>query len=272
MAREMNWQSSALEPPCPVFATMKRPGSPADETISKRTRVSQSTSSHEPALSAPTSDSSSHAKAKHFDSVNVNRLRESSRPWEILSDNLPGAEVFYLPNFLSEATANKMYAELEDLDTCKWTCISFQRKDHSYLEPIPGYRPTLKVYGKSITQSRAIAAYATTPGRVVKYSGQTVDMHHPYSPLLAKLQCEVEQVLGLEIPASSKIGRDDDDSKATTTRGFNHVMLNRYDDGTVYIGRHRDTKENNVRDGENMCHYWLFPYDALYCRLSQVSA
>lgn len=98
---------------------MKRRGSPADVTKSKRTRVSQSTSSGKRAVSTPKSDSSSHAETKHFDSVDADRLRESSLPWEILSDNLPGAEVFYLPNFLSEETADKIYAEVKELDTCK---------------------------------------------------------------------------------------------------------------------------------------------------------
>lgn len=111
------------------------------------------------------------------------------------------------------------------------------------------------MYGKSIVQSRAIAAYSTTPDLVVKYSGQTVDVHYPYPPSLAKLQCDVERVLGLEYSAFSEVGRDDDCSRATT-RGFNHLMLNRYDDGTIYIGRHRDVKENNVSDGE--IQYMLF--------------
>jgi len=172
-------------------------------------------------VSGPKDAGSSRSKTKQFDGVNVDRLRESSLPWEIWSDDLPGAEVFYLPSFLDETAANEMYAELQTLDT--W------------------YRPTLKVHGRSITQSRAIAAYATTPDLVVKYSGQTVNMHSPYPPLIAKLQSEVEKVLGLYDSASPETGSDND-----TINGFNHVLLNLYDDGTVYIGRHRDTKENNV--------------------------
>lgn len=113
------------------------------------------------------------------------------------------------------------------------------------LASFSGYRPTLKVYGKSLIQSRAIAAYSTTPDLVVKYSGQLVEMHHPYPPVLAKLQSQMEDALGMtaSMPSTSSTNKDE---SQTSHGGFNHVMLNRYDDGTVYIGRHNDTKENNA--------------------------
>ncbi|KAG9016046.1 hypothetical protein FRB90_003709 [Tulasnella sp. 427] len=119
--------------------------------------------------------------------------------------NLPGADVFYQPDLVDSEVAQKWYTDLLALDT--W------------------YRPTLKVYGKSITQSRAIAAYSTTPSLNVKYSGQTVDMHYPYPEILQEIQKTVETALGVS---------------------FNYVMLNRYDDGSVYIGKHSDTLENKV--------------------------
>ena len=75
-------------------------------------------------------------------------------------------------------------------------------------------------------------------------------MHSPYPPLIAKLQSEVEKVLGLHDSASPETGPDHND----TINGFNHVLLNLYDDGTVYIGRHRDTKENNVRSATSAYH------------------
>jgi hypothetical protein len=40
-------------------------------------------------------------------------------------------------------------------------------------------------------------------------------MHHPFPPVLASMQAMLEDKLGVR---------------------FNHCMLNRYDDGTVYIG------------------------------------
>lgn len=98
-----------------------------------------------------------------------------------------------------------------------------------YIYLCVGYRPTLKVYGHAVTQSRAIAAYATGPDVHLKYSGQTVQMHHPFPPVVQAIQEVVESALGL---GGEKGG------------GFNHVMLNRYDDGTVYIGNHSDNKEN----------------------------
>ncbi|SCV67206.1 BQ2448_5852 [Microbotryum intermedium] len=115
------------------------------------------------------------------------------------------AHVYYVPNFVEPTLARKWYDELL---------------------LIPGwYQPTLKMYGKSITQSRKICAYATSPALTVKYSGATVDMQYDYPPILSKIQKMVEQELGAS---------------------FNHCMLNLYEDGKVYIGNHRDNKENRV--------------------------
>jgi alkylated DNA repair dioxygenase AlkB len=74
-----------------------------------------------------------------------------------------------------------------------------------------GYRPTLKVYGKSVTQSRQIAAYATDPELTVKYSGHPVDMHYEWPPVLQRIKEKVEKELGVM---------------------FNHCMLNFYENGT----------------------------------------
>ncbi|KAM0787140.1 hypothetical protein ACM66B_006391 [Microbotryomycetes sp. NB124-2] len=118
---------------------------------------------------------------------------------------LADADVLYHPTFVDEKTANRWYNELLD---------------------IPGwYQPTLKMYGKEITQSRKIAAFATDPALVVKYSGQIVNMQYDYPPVLRQIQNELEQRLGVR---------------------FNHCMANWYEDGRVYIGNHRDNKENRV--------------------------
>ncbi|KAG8776519.1 hypothetical protein FRC12_000863 [Ceratobasidium sp. 428] len=119
--------------------------------------------------------------------------------------DLPGAETYYKEDFIEPETANEWYKELNRLDT--W------------------YRPTLKVYGRDVIQSRTIAAYATSPSLTVKYSGHPVQLHIKYPPTLRKIQDMVESELGVT---------------------FNHVMLNRYEDGSVYIGKHSDTKENKV--------------------------
>lgn len=65
-------------------------------------------------------------------------------------------------------------------------------------------------------------------------------MHSPYSPVLQEIQSKVVEKLGM----GPKDG-DEDSWKA----GFNHVMLNRYEDGSVYIGKHNDTKHNKVISG-----------------------
>lgn len=74
------------------------------------------------------------------------------------------------------------------------------------MEKLTTDRPTLKVYGKSVIQSRAIAAYATEKVNV-KYSGTEVDVHSPYPAVVQEI-CELVE---------AKLGER-----------FNHVMLNRY--------------------------------------------
>lgn len=117
--------------------------------------------------------------------------------------DLPDSDIYYLDSFVAPETAQTWYDEMLALEG--W------------------YHPTLKLYGKAVTQSRSIAAYAKDPELVVKYSGQVVQMSSEYPPALLRIQELVEEQLGVK---------------------FNHVMLNRYDDGKVYIGNHRDNREN----------------------------
>ncbi|KAG8766801.1 hypothetical protein FRC20_007982 [Serendipita sp. 405] len=81
------------------------------------------------------------------------------------------------------------------------------------------------MYGKPYVQSRSIASYVTSPNLTARYSGHSVEMNHPYPALLIEIQNRVSAVLNV---------------------GFDHVMLNWYQDGSVHIGKHRDTKENQV--------------------------
>ncbi|WVQ99252.1 hypothetical protein IAU59_006384 [Kwoniella sp. CBS 9459] len=87
------------------------------------------------------------------------------------------------------------------------------------------YQPTLKLYGKSFLQSRQIAAYSTTPSATLSYSGSTITMNYPFPPILEAIRTRLERELAVK---------------------FNHVMLNRYDDGSVYIGKHSDNLNNLV--------------------------
>lgn len=124
-------------------------------------------------------------------------------------DELPDAEVYYQPDFIDRSLAEEWRSQLDRLP--EW------------------YRPKLKVYGREITQSREIAAYATAPGLHLKYSGHPVELHSPFPPLLDHIASLIssDECLGKEVR-------------------FNHCMLNRYDDGSVYIGRHSDNIENKV--------------------------
>lgn len=119
--------------------------------------------------------------------------------------DMPDASVYYIPDLIDDKISHQWYAGLADLST--W------------------YRPTLKVYGKSVLQSRQIAAYANDPELIVKYSGALVELHTDYPQVLLSIQNMVERKLGVE---------------------FNHVMLNKYDAGDVYIGLHADNLENRV--------------------------
>jgi hypothetical protein len=60
-----------------------------------------------------------------------------------------------------------------------------------------------------------------------KQSDARVDgmMHFPYPPAVLEIQDAVEKALGV---------------------GFNQVMLNRYGNGEVCIGKHSDAKHNQV--------------------------
>ncbi|KPV72861.1 uncharacterized protein RHOBADRAFT_46450 [Rhodotorula graminis WP1] len=118
---------------------------------------------------------------------------------------LADGDAFYVPSIVDEATAQQWHDELVNLD--EW------------------YRPTLKVYGKDVVQSRKIAAFATDRSLELKYSGHPVKMSYDYPPLLRKIQDLVE---------------------ARTGCLYNHVMANLYEDGGVYIGKHRDNRENRV--------------------------
>ncbi|KAK0522224.1 hypothetical protein OC842_006528 [Tilletia horrida] len=117
----------------------------------------------------------------------------------------PRAQVFYCADFIEPELGERWKARL--------------------MEEMAWYRPTLKVYGRDVVQSRQIAAYATTSDLKLTYSGHPVEMHHPFPPLLTEIATHLAHTLGPEVH-------------------FNHVMLNLYEDGSRYIGKHRDNREN----------------------------
>ncbi|RXK38521.1 hypothetical protein M231_04153 [Tremella mesenterica] len=95
----------------------------------------------------------------------------------------------------------------------------------SLLELDTWYQPMLKLYGRTFPQSRQIAAYSIYPNTSLSYSGTNITMHHPFPPILETMRQRLEQELGVK---------------------FNHCMLNRYDSGDVYIGKHSDNLNNLV--------------------------
>ncbi|BGP20897.1 hypothetical protein JCM10213_003395 [Rhodosporidiobolus nylandii] len=189
----------------------------------RRTRLSAQESPSAPSSSAVATPASSPtcktrtkrtAKQQNGDTKPRKRARKTVEPDEThqvscLPDAarlpLADAEVFYVPAFVGEETAKEWYEQLLELP--HW------------------YRPTLRVYGKDVTQSRKIAAFATDPSLTVKYSGHPVQMNYDPPPLLKEIWKVVEEKLEVQ---------------------FNHCMLNLYEDGKVYIGNHRDNKENRV--------------------------
>ncbi|CAD6583037.1 MAG: hypothetical protein TREMPRED_003460 [Tremellales sp. Tagirdzhanova-0007] len=117
-----------------------------------------------------------------------------------------GGEVFYQPDDLIPGVSLAKY--VNDIGS----------------DPPPD-QPMLKMYGRTFPQSRSIAAYSTTSDATLSYSGSNIAMHHPFPPIIDKMRAKLENDLGVK---------------------FNHVMLNRYDDGSVYIGRHSDNLNNLV--------------------------
>lgn len=63
----------------------------------------------------------------------------------------------------------------------------------------------------------------------LNYSGHPVQMHSPFPPLLN----EIASLISTDACLGSEVR-------------FNHCMLNRYDNGSVYIGKHSDNIENQV--------------------------
>uniref|UniRef100_A0A8H7XMU3 Fe2OG dioxygenase domain-containing protein n=1 Tax=Psilocybe cubensis TaxID=181762 RepID=A0A8H7XMU3_PSICU len=144
-------------------------------------------------------------KRTKVDNESVSQFQQVSNLEEHRIKDMPLSEIYYVPDFISKEDSDEWYKALLALDT--W------------------YRPTLKIFGREVVQSRKIAAYSTDPNLTLKYSGQIVNMKYEYPKVLREIQDKVEERLGVK---------------------FNHVMLNLYEDGKVYIGNHRDNLENKV--------------------------
>lgn len=81
------------------------------------------------------------------------------------------------------------------------------------------------MHGQPYTPPRFITSYITSPALASFYSGYIVKVNYPYPPLIEEIRSAVSRKLGLQ---------------------FDHVLLNWYQDGDSHIGKHRDSKENQV--------------------------
>jgi len=75
----------------------------------------------------------------------------------------------------------------------------------------------IKIFGKRHPIPRNQTAYGD-PGTTYTFSGMTVNAK-PWIPIIQKIKADVEYALGLE---------------------FNFCLVNKYDDGSKYIGYHKD--------------------------------
>lgn len=114
---------------------------------------------------------------------------------------------YYLPTFIPKSDTRELYKRLSELE--EW------------------YRPTLKVHGRSVQQSRTICAFSPSDATEIKYSGTTVPVHSGYPPVVEEIAAKVREKLG--------------------DQGiFDYVMLNWYQNGTIRIGSHSDNLDNLV--------------------------
>jgi hypothetical protein len=55
-----------------------------------------------------------------FRQVSRDFLLKSRAEWKIFNEELPGADVYYLPNLIDEETSARWKLELEQLETCSY--------------------------------------------------------------------------------------------------------------------------------------------------------
>ncbi|KAL9936896.1 hypothetical protein V8E36_004131 [Tilletia maclaganii] len=190
--------AAATALPVPATASSSR----ASITIQPSDPEASSSSS-----SPPPASSSSAPTASQFHQVTDPAFTSLYQ----VPDIHPRASVFYNESFISHNLAHEWKTRCQ--------------------EELQWYRPTLRVYGRDVIQSRQIAAYATTSDLKLTYSGHPVEMHHPFPPILTEIASHLERILTPTSPSSKKVH-------------FNHVMANMYEDGSKYIGKHRDNREN----------------------------
>ncbi|TIB70724.1 hypothetical protein E3Q23_00314 [Wallemia mellicola] len=153
-------------------------------------------------------------------------------------EDMRGGDFFYMNEFLKQNEANELYNQALELECKSKTTYAVQTRTNSF---ITVYRPTLKIYGKDVIQSRQVAVYAIEEKRAhMKYSNHDAKVNHPFPQLVNQIAGRLKEV--------SEFVSYQWDSYLYPTAGvdFTHCMLNYYQDGSVYIGKHNDNFNNQV--------------------------
>lgn len=128
-------------------------------------------------------------------------------------------------------TEGRVMVRLETKRSCLWTQAHFTRDMYDELKDLVlEIEPPNMMYGKTVRQRRDIGFFSDASAGY-RYSGQIM-VSKPLSsvPALASLLKEVN---------------------ATLDTSFNGILVNRYADGTKYIGAHSDDERDLDKSGKN---------------------
>jgi alkylated DNA repair dioxygenase AlkB len=134
---------------------------------------------------------------------------------------LPDGIVLYIPDLFMPTDCGRFYTELLQLD--QWT------------------QPILTVYGVKKLQSRQVCAFGNSNAHF-RYSGARLEVHELLPSVASMIQEVVQHRLSGFTATNGK-----------TDHKFNSLLLNRYDDGSVYIGAHSDLIKDHVEGGLIAC-------------------
>lgn len=105
-----------------------------------------------------------------------------------------------------------------------------------------GYRPTLKIYGKDVIQSRQVAVFAIEKERAqMKYSNHDAKVDYPFPAVINRIAKRLK-----EVSTSFRSMYSLPELTLAAEIDFTHCMINYYENGNVYIGKHNDNFNNQV--------------------------
>ncbi|TIB00875.1 hypothetical protein E3P81_03297 [Wallemia ichthyophaga] len=120
-------------------------------------------------------------------------------------DGMDGGDMQYKADLFPVEEADELYAQVLNLER---------------------YRPTLKIFGKDVIQSRQVAVFAIERERAqMKYSNHDAKVDYPFPAVINRIAKRLREVCGVD---------------------FTHCMVNYYADGDTYIGKHSDNLNNQV--------------------------